>query len=94
MNFHSYFYHVHVEGQDLSNEKKMPLTPAKETPPNPLPADEQQSASGGHAVAPAVAGRAPSKPSAATPCFIPSRFYSIRLPHLLLLALCLVSSCV
>ncbi|XP_022963037.1 aspartic proteinase-like protein 1 isoform X1 [Cucurbita moschata] len=80
--------------QDLSNEKKMPLAPSKETPPNPLPANEQQSVSEGHAVAPAVAGRAPSKPSAATPCFIPSCFYTVRLLHLLLLVFYLVSTCV
>jgi len=41
----------------------MPLSP-NETSPNPLPSDEQQRTNG-HAVAPAVAGRAPHKSSAA-----------------------------
>ncbi|XP_014494368.1 aspartic proteinase-like protein 1 isoform X1 [Vigna radiata var. radiata] len=49
--------------QDLSVGKRMPLSP-NETSPNPLPSDEQQRTNG-HAVAPAVAGRAPHKSSAA-----------------------------
>ncbi|KAI5405999.1 aspartic proteinase-like protein 1 isoform X2 [Lathyrus oleraceus] len=48
--------------QDLSLGKKMPLSPLNKTSSNPLPADEQQRIKG-HAVAPAVAGKAPQNPS-------------------------------
>ncbi|XP_042969198.1 aspartic proteinase-like protein 1 [Carya illinoinensis] len=54
--------------QDLSDGKRMPLASPTGMPSNPLlclcplPTNEQQSTPGGHAVAPAVAGRAPSKP--------------------------------
>ncbi|KAF7839986.1 aspartic proteinase-like protein 1 isoform X2 [Senna tora] len=58
--------------QDLSVGKSMPLTPPNKTPSNPLPADEQQRTNG-HAVAPAVAGRAPHKSLAAS-----SRMMSCR----------------
>lgn len=40
----------------------MPLSPLNKTSSNPLPADEQQRIKG-HAVAPAVAGKAPQNPS-------------------------------
>ncbi|KAG4989884.1 hypothetical protein JHK85_032867 [Glycine max] len=56
--------------QDLSLGKRMPLSP-NETSSNPLPTDEQQRTNG-HAVAPAVAGRAPHKPSAASSRMISS----------------------
>lgn len=49
-------------GQDLSLGKKMPLSPPNKTSSNPLPADEQQRIKG-HAVAPAVAGKAPQNSS-------------------------------
>ena len=69
----------------------MDLTPRpKGAPANPLPTNEQQRAPGGHAVAPAVAGRAPSKPSAASPQLAASLFclwrfsLLINLLHLLL----------
>ncbi|KAF5480805.1 hypothetical protein F2P56_001518 [Juglans regia] len=72
--------------QDLSDGKRMPLASSSGTPLNPLPTNEQQSSPGGHAVAPAVAGRAPSKPSAASSRLIASRFCLLRLlPELLLL---------
>ncbi|XP_058767113.1 aspartic proteinase-like protein 1 isoform X1 [Vicia villosa] len=48
--------------QDLSLGKKMPLSPPNKTSSNPLPADEQQRIKG-HAVAPAVAGKAPQNSS-------------------------------
>ncbi|KAF5458104.1 hypothetical protein F2P56_022164 [Juglans regia] len=51
--------------QDLSDGKRMPLTSRNGTPSNPLPTNAQQSTPG-RAVPPAVAGRAPSKPSAAS----------------------------
>ncbi|XP_027335277.1 aspartic proteinase-like protein 1 isoform X2 [Abrus precatorius] len=51
--------------------KRMPLSP-NETSSNPLPTDEQQRTNG-HAVAPAVAGRAPHKPSAASSRMITCR---------------------
>ncbi|XP_012093314.1 aspartic proteinase-like protein 1 isoform X2 [Jatropha curcas] len=60
--------------------KRMPLTPL-----NPLPTNEQQSAPGGHAVSPAVAGRAPSKPSAASTQLISSRFCLLKLLMMMLL---------
>lgn len=57
-----------VAGQDLADSSKgvdlMP--PPKGSPENPLPTSEQQSTPP-HAVAPAVAGRAPSKPSMSPP---------------------------
>ncbi|KAG4934808.1 hypothetical protein JHK85_049727 [Glycine max] len=74
--------------QDLSLGKRMPLSP-NETSSNPLPTDEQQRTNG-HAVAPAVAGRAPHKPSAA-----PSRMISSCRVHwhcYLFLLLLLVSA--
>ncbi|XAR73335.1 Nepenthesin [Bertholletia excelsa] len=52
--------------QDLSGGETMPLTPPNSRSPNPLPTTEQQSAPGGHAVAPAVAGRTPSPSVAAS----------------------------
>lgn len=53
--------------QDLAEEKIVPSTPPPNgRPPNPLPTDEQQRTPTGDAVSPAVAGKAPSKPSAAS----------------------------
>ncbi|KAL1540532.1 cathepsin D [Salvia divinorum] len=40
---------------------------SSEVSPNPLPTNEQQQSPRGHAVPPAVAGRAPAKPSSASP---------------------------
>ncbi|KAM7529246.1 hypothetical protein LguiB_032656 [Lonicera macranthoides] len=55
--------------QDLTGGKTMPLTPsASGGSPNPLPTTEQQRAPSGHAIAPAVAGRTPSKSSALIIC--------------------------
>ncbi|XP_060198810.1 aspartic proteinase-like protein 1 isoform X1 [Lycium barbarum] len=53
--------------QDIGGSAKVPPTP----PPsglttNPLPTTEQQRSPGGHAVAPAIAGKATPKPSAAS----------------------------
>ncbi|XP_030498834.2 aspartic proteinase-like protein 1 isoform X1 [Cannabis sativa] len=84
--------------QDLSDAKGMNLTPPpKGTPANPLPTNEQQSNPGDIAVAPAVAGRAPSKPSAASSRITQWRFYLLRLSLLLLqfhiVLDCLVGSC-
>ncbi|KAK7305978.1 hypothetical protein VNO77_43892 [Canavalia gladiata] len=58
--------------QDLTLGKRMPLSP-NETSSNPLPADGGQQRTNGHAVAPAVAGRAPHKPSAASSRMISHR---------------------
>ncbi|KAM5577365.1 aspartic proteinase-like protein 1 [Rosa sericea] len=67
--------------QDLGDAKSMPLTPPpKGTPPIPLPTTEQQSTPGGFA--PAVAGRAPPKASAASSR---SRFCLLRWLALLVL---------
>ncbi|XP_045815841.1 aspartic proteinase-like protein 1 isoform X2 [Trifolium pratense] len=52
----------HSNCQDLSLGKRMPISPSNGSSSNPLPADEQQRTKG-HAVAPAVAGRAPQTPS-------------------------------
>ncbi|PKI76365.1 hypothetical protein CRG98_003287 [Punica granatum] len=54
----------HSNCQGLEDGQSMPLSP-NGRPPNPLPTNEQQSSSQGHAVAPAVAGRAPTSASAA-----------------------------
>ncbi|KAL7104431.1 hypothetical protein ACP275_08G244500 [Erythranthe tilingii] len=52
-------------GWSLSNCQEEPLKPsANGNSPNSLPTTEQQSSPNGHAVAPAVAGRTPSKSSA------------------------------
>lgn len=52
--------------QDLSRERRLPGTPPTNgKPPNALPTDEE-SIPGGHAVAPAIAGRAPSRASDAS----------------------------
>ncbi|XP_048232806.1 aspartic proteinase-like protein 1 isoform X2 [Ricinus communis] len=71
--------------EDRSNDKRMPLTSPNGTLVNPLPTNEQQSSPGGHAVSPAVAGRAPSKPSAAAVQLLPSRFCLLNSLMLLLL---------
>ncbi|XP_047335095.1 aspartic proteinase-like protein 1 isoform X2 [Impatiens glandulifera] len=52
----------HSDCLDGDDDKSMPLTP-KGGISIPLPTTEQQSAPGGHAVAPAVAGRTPKKSS-------------------------------
>ncbi|CAL5323898.1 unnamed protein product [Camellia sinensis] len=72
--------------QDLSDGKRMPLTP-NTSAPNPLPTTEQQSAPSGHAVAPAVAGRTPPKPSAASTQHLLSDFGLVNIFLLLLLFL-------
>ncbi|GAV77816.1 Asp domain-containing protein [Cephalotus follicularis] len=77
--------------QDLNDGKKMPRTPPNGTPSNPLPTNEQQSSPGGHAVAPAVAGRAPSKPSGASIQLISAWFCLLELLLQLLLLHLLVS---
>ncbi|KAG5529402.1 hypothetical protein RHGRI_029954 [Rhododendron griersonianum] len=73
--------------QDLSDASRMPMTPPKTSPPNPLPTTEQQSAPKANATAPAVAGRTPSKSSAASPWHLPS---DSRLVLFLLLQLVLL----
>lgn len=79
--------------QDLSeNNNSLPLTsPPNGRPANPLPTNEQQSAPSGHAVAPAVAGKTPSKPSAASPELVPPRFCLVRFLLLLLIPYGLLS---
>ncbi|XP_057491010.1 aspartic proteinase-like protein 1 isoform X2 [Actinidia eriantha] len=78
--------------QDLSDGTRLPLSPPKGSPQNPLPTTEQQSAPSGNAVAPAVAGRTPSKPSSASTQQLPSPselclvmlllfYFCIHLPH-------------
>ncbi|XP_057794548.1 aspartic proteinase-like protein 1 [Salvia miltiorrhiza] len=55
----------HDIGED-SDGVHLPPSPS-DVSPNPLPTNEQQQSPRGHAVAPAVAGRAPARPSAASP---------------------------
>uniref|UniRef100_A0A6M2ECE7 Peptidase A1 domain-containing protein n=1 Tax=Populus davidiana TaxID=266767 RepID=A0A6M2ECE7_9ROSI len=62
---------------DEGDGKTLPLTPSG-TPRNPLPTNEQQSTPGGHAVSPAVAVNAPSKPSAASSQLISTRFCLLK----------------
>lgn len=62
---------------DEGDGKTLPLTPSG-TPQNPLPTNEQQSTPGGHAVSPAVAVNAPSKPSAASSQLISTRFCLLK----------------
>ncbi|KAJ8769578.1 hypothetical protein K2173_005181 [Erythroxylum novogranatense] len=69
---------------DGNDDRSMPLAP-NGTTVNPLPTNEQQRTPGGHAVPPAVAGRAPSKPSAAADLLVSSQFYCRKLLPLLLL---------
>ncbi|KAG8377340.1 hypothetical protein BUALT_Bualt08G0023000 [Buddleja alternifolia] len=67
-------------GWSISNCKdiddgKVGLTPPPSGPsPNPLPTNEQQQSPHPHAVAPAVAGRAPPKPSLASPLLAPYHY--------------------
>lgn len=82
----------HSNCQDLNDITKSPLTPGPGTPSNPLPANQEQSSPGGHAVGPAVAGRAPSKPSTASTQLISSRSSSLKLLPFLLLLCLLVSA--
>ncbi|XP_057468886.1 aspartic proteinase-like protein 1 [Actinidia eriantha] len=54
----------HSNCQDIGDSKRMHLAPPpNDIPPNPLPTNEQQNDPSTHGVAPAVAERAPSKPS-------------------------------
>ncbi|KAK6258934.1 hypothetical protein SCA6_013408 [Theobroma cacao] len=76
--------------QDLADGKRMPLSP-NGTRSNPLPTNVQQSTPGGRAVAPAVAGRAPSKPSFAPTRLVSSQFCYLKLLPLLVLLHLLVS---
>ncbi|XVF15127.1 hypothetical protein REPUB_Repub09cG0122700 [Reevesia pubescens] len=77
--------------QDLADGKRMSFSP-NGTPSNPLPTNEQQSTPGGRAVAPALAGRAPSKPSVAPTRLVSSQFCYLKLLPLLVLLHILVSS--
>ncbi|KAH0694015.1 hypothetical protein KY285_021112 [Solanum tuberosum] len=57
----------HSKCQDIGGTAKVsPTPPPSGLTSNPLPTTEQQRNSGGHAVAPAIAGKATSKPSAAS----------------------------
>ncbi|KAL6338743.1 hypothetical protein AAG906_023892 [Vitis piasezkii] len=79
--------------QDLTDGERMPLTPPpNDRPPNPLPANEQQNTHSGHTITPAVAGRAPSNPSAASTQLILSQFCLVKSLPLMLLLLHLLPS--
>ncbi|OMO55998.1 Peptidase A1 [Corchorus capsularis] len=77
--------------QDLADGKRMSLSP-NGTPSNPLPTNEQQSTPGGRAVAPALAGRAPSRPSVAPTRLVSSQFCYLKLLPMLILLHVLISS--
>ncbi|XVF17184.1 hypothetical protein REPUB_Repub10bG0097500 [Reevesia pubescens] len=77
--------------QDLADGKRMSLSPHG-TPSNPLPTNQQQSTPAGRAVAPALAGRAPSKPSVAPTRLVSLQFCYLKLLPLLVLLHVLVSS--
>ncbi|XP_043698055.1 aspartic proteinase-like protein 1 isoform X2 [Telopea speciosissima] len=79
--------------QDLSAGERLPLTPPPhDRPQNPLPTNQQQRTPGGSAVAPAIAGRTPSKPSAASPLEMTTHFLIERLLPMMLLQLWLFAS--
>lgn len=64
-------------GQDIDGTAKVsPTPPPSGLTSNPLPTTEQQRNPGGHAVAPAIAGKATPKPSAASLLAI-SRHYTM-----------------
>ncbi|KAA8522519.1 hypothetical protein F0562_013120 [Nyssa sinensis] len=70
----------HSNCQDTSDKKRVHLTPPPDDiSPNPLPTNEQQSTPSPHAIAPAVAVRAPSKHSASMPLLIPSQLSMVSL---------------
>ena len=92
VHFLTQFNYDSSPGQDLNDSTKSPLTPGPGTPSNPLPANQEQSSPGGHAVGPAVAARAPSKPSTASTQLISSRSSSLKLLPFLLLLRLLVSA--
>ncbi|XP_028755089.1 aspartic proteinase-like protein 1 isoform X1 [Neltuma alba] len=75
--------------EDLAG-KNMPPSPNK-TPPKPLPTNEQQRTNG-HAVAPAVAGRAPHKPSTASSLMMSCQRQHWHICLFLLLQLVVASS--
>ncbi|XVE86728.1 hypothetical protein DITRI_Ditri18aG0056900 [Diplodiscus trichospermus] len=77
--------------QDLADGTRMSLSP-NETPSNPLPSNEQQSTPGARAVAPALAGRAPSRPSVAPTHLVSSKFCYLELLPLLVVLHVLFSS--
>lgn len=61
---------IGANGDEVHHQPPSP----SDVSPNPLPTNEQQQSPNGHAVAPAVAGRAPGKPSAASPPATPCRY--------------------
>ncbi|KAI3465056.1 hypothetical protein Pfo_021719 [Paulownia fortunei] len=70
--------------QDIGDGGEVHLSPPpSDASPNPLPTNEQQQNPHGRAVPPAVAGRAPPKPSAASPLLASYQYCIISLPLLL-----------
>ncbi|XP_011098089.1 aspartic proteinase-like protein 1 isoform X1 [Sesamum indicum] len=66
--------------QDIASDDEIhSKPPPSDASPNPLPTNEQQQNPHGHAVPPAVAGKAPPKPSAAYHRLPPYRYYIISL---------------
>ncbi|KAG9137821.1 hypothetical protein Leryth_022727 [Lithospermum erythrorhizon] len=68
----------HSNCQDIGGTKLHPSPPPSNRTASQLPTSQQQ-LPGGHAVAPAVAGRAPTKPSMGSPLLIRSRCRRILL---------------
>ncbi|GLT68866.1 hypothetical protein SLA2020_410610 [Shorea laevis] len=78
--------------QDMADGKNMSLTSPNGAPTtNPLPTNEQRSNPDRNATSPALAGRAPSKPSVASTQLITSQFWLLKLLPLLFLLHVLVS---
>ncbi|KAI4371252.1 hypothetical protein MLD38_019513 [Melastoma candidum] len=73
----------HSDCKDMDDKGSIPLTPDDRTAP--LPTNEQQSSQAGHAVAPAIAGRAPSKPSSSSGKLVCWQFLLLRTVPLSLL---------
>lgn len=78
----SAIYSMDLIGKDLNNGDRAPLNPSgTSNSPNSLPTAEQQSAPNSHAVAPAVAGRTPSKSSYTWPsCLV--KFLLLLIAHI------------
>lgn len=76
--------------EDRNGGSRLPITSPNGTARNLLPANEQQSSPGGHAVSPAVAVRAPSKPSAASVRLLSAQFCLLKVLFLLCLLVLLL----
>lgn len=77
--------------QDIDGSAKVSPTPSPSgLTSNPLPTTEEQRSPGGHAVAPAIAGKATPKPSAASPQAVSLHYTMSSLLSLLVWLPCLI----